>query len=157
MDDSENVWILIGAIAGGVGLLVLLVVFMRGLQKKRTAEVMAKFKDKKVYGVCSSASFFGVESKGMGQVRGNGVLVLAEGELYFEMWTPKRSLKVPFSTFQAVELVRSHLGKARAGVKLVKLSFTSDQGAPDSAAWQMSNPDHWKSAFEKIIQGKAPA
>ena len=56
----------------------------------RINEVMEKFKDETVLGAFGSANFFGQESLGLGQVRGNGVLVLTEKELYFEMWSPKK-------------------------------------------------------------------
>ena len=51
---------------------------------------MEKFKDEKVLGAFGSENFFGQESLGLGQIRGNGVLVLTEKELYFEMWHPKK-------------------------------------------------------------------
>jgi len=129
----------------------ILFVLISRLQKKRAGEVLAKFKGRKIFGVTSSANFFGRQSAGLAQVRGNGVLVLADGELYFEMWTPKKSLSIPFSAIKSVETVRSFLGKTK-GRSLLKLDFENDQGEPDAAAWLIGKHKHWKDALEKVIQ-----
>jgi hypothetical protein len=151
--EGNVLWIVLAAVVFVVVLLLILFKFVRGLQSKRAAEVMAKFEGRKVYGVTSNANFFGQESKGRGQVRGNGVLVLAEGELYFEMWTPKRSLRIPFAFIQGVEQARSHLGKRRSGPPLLKVLFTNEKGQPDSAAWQLGKFEEWKSSIEKALHG----
>ena len=121
------------------------------LQKKRAGEVLARFKGRKVFGVTSGANFFGRQSAGMAQVRGNGVLVLAEGELYFEMLAPKKSLSIPFTALRSVETVRSFLGKTR-GRSLLKVDFENDQGEPDAAAWLIGKHKHWKDALQKVIE-----
>ena len=78
----------------------------------RINEVMEKFKDEKVLGAFGSANFFGQESLGLGQIRGNGVLILTEKELYFEMWSPKK-LHIPINSIQRIGTPTSHLTKTR--------------------------------------------
>ncbi|MFH1093530.1 MAG: hypothetical protein V1739_05165 [Candidatus Omnitrophota bacterium] len=122
----------------------------KGLEKKRATEVLDKFKDKKVYGQTSNANFFGQESLGAAKVRGNGVLVLAEGVLYFEMWVPGRELSIPFSSITGVETPKVFLGKTK-GKALLKVCFKNQSGNADSAAWLLNNLTHWQSAIEKIV------
>jgi hypothetical protein len=113
------------------------VIFVLSMLKKlagqKAQEVLKKFEGRKVYGVHSSANYFGQESLGMGQARGNGVLVLAEGELYFQMWAPKKEISIKFSDITGVETPKSHLGKTK-GRKLLKVLFKNEQGQADSAA-----------------------
>ena len=120
--------------------------------KKRINEIMEKFKDKKVLGAYGNAMFFGQESRGITQIRGNGVLVLTETELYFEMWFPKRILQIPFNSIQRIETPKSHLGKTR-NKKLLKVVFINESGEIDSVAWFIrKRVEEWVVALEKIIQ-----
>lgn len=126
-----------------------LVVSLRRLAMRRAADVLARFQGKRVYDTCSSANFFGLESKGMAQVRGNGVLVLTGDVLFFQMWIPKRETEIPVARIRKVEQVRSHLGKTR-GSPLVKVTFETAPGQLDSAAWLVPNPGRWQSAIEGL-------
>ena len=94
-------------------LVVVIRLIARAIEKKRAAEVMARFAGQEVLGASSQALFFGQESKGMGQVRGNGVLVLTPELLYFELWAPRRRFEIPVESITAVSSPRSHLGKSR--------------------------------------------
>lgn len=144
-------------IVGGVaGLLAVVFLLVFWLQKKRAGEVLARFQGQKVYGVTSNANFFGQESLGPAQVRGNGVLVLVEGELYYEMWAPRRSLRIPFSSLRSVETVGRFLGKTK-GRPLLKVTFVNEHGASDAAAWLIGRHEHWRAALEKVIAGAGPS
>jgi len=145
MGGSWILWIL---------LLPLVLFFIMGgvirLQHRRKQEVLRKFKGRKIYGVTSGANFFGVESEGWGQVRGNGVLLLADSELYFEMWVPSKKLSIPFSALRGAEVTMSHLAKTKAR-PLLKVHYLNAAGAEDSAAWLVNHLPQWTSAIEKII------
>lgn len=93
-----------------------------------------------------SANFFGVESRGKGQVRGNGYLAASPGQILFVMWMPRRELAIPRHRVTAVERTRSHLGKS-VGRELLRVRFTNDAGEPDSAAWLVRDLGAWESAL----------
>lgn len=99
---------------------------LKSIQATRAKEVLDKFKDKKLLGVSSNANFFGQESKGLAQIRGNGVLLLTENELYFEMWVPKRELNIPLAHILKVETAKSHLKKTKL-TPLLKVIFKNDR------------------------------
>ena len=121
------------------------------LFKKRKEEIMKKFEGKKVIGTFGSANFFGVESKGIRQVRGNGVLVLTEEMLYFEMWVkPKTIIEIPIKSIKKIDIVKSHLHKSKFR-PLLKVIYTNEIGEHDSIAWMVNNLEEWRNALEKLI------
>lgn len=89
-----------------------------------------------------AASFFGQESRGATQMRGNGTLILTAADLIFEMWLPNRQFRIPLRNIQAIENPTSFLGKSRF-TPLLKVVYTNDQGAADSMAWQVSDLSGW--------------
>ncbi len=164
-------WVLVGGLiaAGVVGLLAVLGRSLRRLQARRLEEALERYGPGRVVLVEPSANFFGQRSKGMGQVRGNGVLLLLRGEatggaesdgvreageptgeLVFEMWVPQRTLRVPLDRLRGVEVVRSFLGKSK-GVRLVKVTFVNDAGAEDAAAWYLRDRDAWLPALRAQV------
>ncbi|MBN1435267.1 hypothetical protein JW921_10940 [Candidatus Fermentibacterales bacterium] len=136
--------------AGGLLLFVLALAVVRVLLRRRTAAMIERFGGSEIVMVSPGASFFGLESRGMGQVRGNGVLLLTSGQLCFEMLLPRRVFTIPLETVTGVQIVKSHLGKSRA-CPLLKVSFAGPAG-PDSAAWALGNPEEWVGA----ISGRLP-
>lgn len=93
-----------------------------------------------------SANFFGVESRGAAQIRGNGYLAASPDEILFIMWLPRRELAIPLSRVTAVERATSHLGKT-IGRELLRVRFTNDAGQPDSVAWFVRDLPMWESAL----------
>ncbi len=57
------------------------------------------------------AKFFGIESLGFKQVRGNGILMLTEKDLVFGMFHPTRDFPIPLALIEKIELTESHLIK----------------------------------------------
>lgn len=141
--------IIAAAAAGSVALTTAMLVAIKRLERRRAREVLARFEGVELLGVTSSANFFGRESWGLAQVRGNGVLVLTPEVLYFEMWTPRRIVEIPVSSMDGVSSPRSHLGKSK-GFPLLKVSFTDEDGSPDSCAWLVRNPDKWLGALGRM-------
>ncbi|MHA1683569.1 MAG: hypothetical protein ACTSUE_21705 [Promethearchaeota archaeon] len=115
---------------------------MKGPFQKRIDEIKAGFKGRIIIKSCDFANFFGVKSKGLKQVRGNGTLLLLEDELWFEMIIPRRQVRIPRSRITGVEVVKKFLGKRRA-MSLMKVNFTNDDGIEDAAAWMVTNLDEW--------------
>jgi len=124
------------------------------LFKKRQEEIMQKFEDQNVLGAFGSANFFGLESKGVKQVRGNGVLVLTEDKLYYEMWVkPKTIIEIPIKSIKKIDIVNSHLHKSKFK-PLLKVIFINRLGEVDSVAWMVKNITEWKETLENLIQNQ---
>ncbi len=136
-------------IGGGILFFFILIVIVKILAKKRTAQVLKKFKDKNIVRISSSANFFGLQSKGSGQVRGNGILVLTKNKIYFEMWLPKKVIDIPISKIVKVDTVKSHLKKTKFK-PLLKITFTHEDGNKDSAAWLVNNTQEWRDGIKKL-------
>ena len=89
-----------------------------------------------------TASFFGQESRGAPQLRGNGILILTDSDLIFEMLVTNRQFRIPLRSIQAIENPTWFLGKSRF-TPLLKVVFINDQGATDSMAWQVTDLSGW--------------
>ncbi len=136
----------------GTGIfLVLVLVSIKTIALRQQKKILEKFKDKKILEMSAGANFFGQESSGMVQVRGNGALVLMEDSLYFKMWVPERDFSIPVKAMVTTEIVSSHLGKTKLQ-SLFKVVFTNQKGEKDSAAWLVANPHKW---VEKVNNLKA--
>jgi len=94
------------------------------------------------------ANFFGSGSKGMGQVRGNGVLLLTGSQLYFRMLMPEREVRIPVDSISSVSTPRSFLGKSKLS-PLLRVDFKRADGKDDSAAWMVRELDRWVEELKK--------
>lgn len=88
------------------------------------------------------ASFFGQESRGVMQMRGNGTLILTDSDLIFEMWVPNTKFRIPLRSIQSLENPTSFLGKSRF-TPLLKVVYTNAQGTTDAMAWQVRDLSGW--------------
>jgi hypothetical protein len=86
----------------------------------------------------SGALFFGQESRGSTQMRGNGTLILTDDELLFKQWVVSKEFRIPLRSIQSIETPRSFLGKTQ-GVQLLKVNYLTESGAPDAIAWRVSD------------------
>ncbi len=136
------VLIVVGALALVAGVLFLVI----RLGRKVGAEVRRRYQDRGIELLDNGANFFGVESRGHGQVRGNGCLVLTADEVAFVMWLPRRELVIPRERILGTETPRSHLGKTK-GVKLLKIRFRDEVGNEDSVAWAIRDLQAWLQAL----------
>jgi hypothetical protein len=136
----------IGYLAGLFGL--------KTLEKKRAAEALNKFKEQRICGVSSNVNFFGQESLGVTQMRGNGVLVLTEHELFFQMWAPQKELRIKSAAIIGVENPKTFLGKTKFK-PLLKVIFKNEKNEIDSAAWLVNKLYGWQSAIEKIVEANS--
>ncbi len=144
-------WLILGL--GLVTLLVLLKTFLGRLRKGLEEAVSAKLGSTQSIRTDTGANFFGLTSKGMGQVRGNGALVLTSRELFFIMAIPRREIVIPLNSITSLSLKKSHLGKTIA-YPLLRVDFSTFQGS-DSAAWAISKPEEWKAAVEATMKNAA--
>ena len=113
---------------------------------KRIDEIMQKY-SKQGIRKKGNANFFGIESRGAMQIRGNGILLLTDTALVFEMFRPTRDFLIPLANIEKIELARSHLAKT-VFQPLLKVYFTNEEGYMDSVAWWLANPGGWKSVLD---------
>ena len=144
--------VLLGAGIGAV-LLAAGLGFLRRLERRRADEVLRRFDGARVLGATSNANYFGTESLGRGQLRGNGVMVLTEDALHYEMWAPIRSVRIPVSRMVRTENARSHLGRSVLR-PLLKVVFENDRGETDSCAWLVRDVETWRRALSSMIAAR---
>ncbi len=114
---------------------------------KRIDELKQRYRDKEIHAE-ANANSFGVESRGMNQMRGNGLLLLTSHELVFGMFTPETEVVIPLTNITTIDIVKWHLGKS-VFKPLLKVYFVNDEGNKDSIAWWIANPEDWKISLEK--------
>ena len=94
----------------------------------------------------ANARGLGLESRGKGQVRGNGWLVLSPDELRFAQWVPQRETRIPLTAVTLVETRRVWLGKT-VGSKLLCVRWRTPEGGEDAMAWEVRDLDGWLAAI----------
>ncbi len=97
------------------------------------------------------ANFFGIESHGIMQMRGNGILLLTDTDLVFELFRPARDFVIPLAKIEKIELAESHLTKTMFQ-PLLKVYFTNEEGHMDRMALWVVNSAEWKDLLEKSIK-----
>ena len=127
-------------------ILVLALVFggslfvLRNVARKKEANARERYPAARH--IDRSASFFGQESRGGTQMRGNGILILTDSELIFEQWVTNKKIRIPLRNIQVLENPKSFLGKSRFA-PLLKVVYINEQGGKDAMAWQVRNLDDW--------------
>lgn len=95
----------------------------------------------------AGALFFGQQSRGVGQMRGNGTLIVTDSVIIFQQWVTGREFRIPFSAIQSIENPSSFLGKWQ-GVPLLKINFLNDNGEADAIAWRVRD----LSGVQRVIE-----
>jgi len=114
------------------------IIVIRKILKNRSAGIGRKFEGREILYSSPGASYFGRESAGLWQVRGNGDLIITPDEVYFEMWFPKRILVIPMHSVVSVETPKSFKGRS-VFRPLLKISFSDEIGRKDSVAWYVKD------------------
>lgn len=137
--------LLIVVIFTAVGIpLIVVLSRVRRMASEREASVRQRFPAARM--IEGSALFYGQESSGAMQLRGNSVLVLTDNELYSEMWLPHREFRIAHNTIQSAETVNSFLGKTNFR-PILKVTFQTPEGGTDSMAWLVKDVEAWKQAL----------
>ncbi|MFX0021649.1 MAG: hypothetical protein ACFE9S_04935 [Candidatus Hermodarchaeota archaeon] len=118
--------------------------------KKRINEIHEKFNNKNILLVDDISNFFGLESSGVWKVRGNGVLLLTEEELFFGMWKPKKELLISIKSIINISNPKSHMHKS-VFRPLLKVTFTNVNGEIDSVAWFVRKLGDWNENLNQLI------
>lgn len=123
---------------------------LRRLEVRRAEEARARFRERGIVRLASRVSFFGVSSRGVGQMRGSGVLLATRDAVAFELWVPRRLVEIPARDILRVEQVKSHLGRT-VGRPLLKITWRRrDIDGMDSAAWLVEDPTGWARSIEAL-------
>ncbi len=139
-------WVVLIAVAGATALIAILRVVLRRLARSRIADADEMLAGERIILRESSANCFGLRSEGMGQVRGNGVLTLTDRRLHFLMWLPKRAVSIDLPNIRGIETPKSFLGKTKLR-PLLQVSFATERGEQNAAAWVVSDLDEWTVAL----------
>ena len=118
--------------------------------KKRIDEVYGKNIDKEILIADEMSNFFDLESAGVWKVRGNGVLFLTEKNLFFGMWKLKKNLLILVTSIIEVTNPKSHMHRSIARF-LLKITFRSENGEADSAAWYVRKLDNWNETLRSLL------
>lgn len=119
------------------------------IQKKLNYHIQNKYDEKTIIAATSSANFFGEQSKGGRQLRGNGGLVLTKDEVYFIRALPFKEYVIPLDSITEVSLPESFNGRSVFS-KLLCVRYKTNSGS-DAIAWAVKNPESWKEAIEKLV------
>jgi hypothetical protein len=133
-----------------------IVIFFRLFYKRVETVLRARIKElldpaERVVAEEFLANFFGLESRGRAQLRGNGGLILTEKMLHFVMLWPKRHIQIPLHDITGIEFVRRHCGKTIIGRDLLKVCVTHE-GRSDAFAWFVPNPREWKTLLDTAVR-----
>lgn len=132
---------------GSVVSLVLIILFAaravaRGVAARTRALIEHHFPVGSTVRSDDMAQFFGLESRGAVQMRGNGGLVLTRDELCFLPLVGDAALRIPRRAIRVVSEVRSHLGKT-VGRPLLRVEYEGE-GGPDAVAWFVNDVSAWR-------------
>ena len=151
--------IIISAVLGGLALLFLVVkVIFARVRRRLLRRLFERFSENDLRTWTVNANFFGLESKGGRQVRGNASLAMTDRFLYSCLGAPIRELAIPLERVTRVSLVKSHCGKS-VMVYLLRVDFTTTAGE-DAAAWFVRDAAEWMEAIESAandLHGASPA
>lgn len=149
MTSASDILIIVGVVGGSLilGLGIVFAILRVWIGKFR-ARVQAQFAADEIVLADWFANNFGVQSRGVVQLRGNGALVLGKDALLFVMMATKTELRIPLGSVTAVSFAKSHLGKT-VGRKLLAIDFINEAGAADRVALLVRQPDVWQQALQQ--------
>ena len=143
MTSVKDIALIIAVVVGSIVLVSLAVlVLLRSMSGKLRARVEAQLPAESIVLADWFANSFGVQSRGVTQLRGNGALVLTRDALHFFMMVTHNDLRIPLASITGISFVSSHLGKT-VGRTLLAIDFSNDVNAPDRVALLVRQPELW--------------
>lgn len=143
-------------VALGVAFFVGVILVVRyGIGRMRVAglrRIEHDLRGKPAQRIDDMANFFGLQSVGAVQARGNGCLALGEDALLFAQWVPQRDVRIPLHDVIEVDQADSHLGKSTFR-KLLRVRWKVD-GREETAAWFVRDVDGWTTALQSILRAR---
>ena len=150
---NKGIVIALSILGGLAALFMILRSTMGAVRKKLEAHVEEKFDKKEIVAASTGANFFGQQSKGGRQIRGNGALVLTKEALYFVRAAPLKEFSLPIQSITEVTLPRSFAGKSIFSA-LLCIHYRADE-QQDAMAWAIKDPKQWKAAIEALMRSHA--
>lgn len=129
-------------------IILIIYILIKYLEKTKAEKILKNYSKQEIKAFSSNVNFFGEKSKGMTQIRGNGALLLTKERLYFQMWIPKKEIKIPLDKIENIEEVKSFFGKSKFR-PLLKIEYIDENGQKNSAAWMVKNLQKWKSIINE--------
>jgi len=120
------------------------------LFRRRINKIHEKYKNEKILIIDDISNFFGLESLGVWKIRGNGVLLLTEEELFFGMWKPEKEFSIPVSSIIEITNPKTHMHRS-VNRPLLKVTFKNKKGEIDSAAWFVRELEKWNEFLNELI------
>ncbi|NOR25472.1 MAG: hypothetical protein GQ542_14010 [Desulforhopalus sp.] len=148
----------LGGAALCIALVIILVVLFVRMQKIRREcrQTLAKrYSSGDIICHDNMANYLGMESFKGKQTRGNGVLVLAQRELYFLRLLPRMELCIPLKRIKRVMTPSSFLGKSVLK-PLLKVDFHDEDGILNSVAWHIKDMDTFKNSLRLQMKKIGP-
>ncbi len=123
--------------------LVLFLVRRRLLRRARE-----RFPESEIVRLSPDANYFGRKTRGVAQVRGNGVLVLTRRELWFSLAAPRKDTAIPLRDIISVRIENSFLYKTVfRPLLVVRFSFEGDH---DEIGWWVPDAELWMREIESL-------
>ena len=149
MGTTGNVLSVVGIVLGllvGLGI-VFRLVFARLRRAAQRSEDAARQQYPDARLIDAGPLFFGQQSRGVTQMRGNGTLIVTDSEVIFQQWVTNREFRIPLTAIQSIENPSSFLGKWQ-GVPLLQINFLDDSGQADAMAWRVRD----LSGVQRVIE-----
>ena len=127
-----------------IGLTIMIMVFKQKIKRRRAA-IDERFAGRTILFRHDGANFFGQKSAGMGKVRGNGIFIVTDREVFFAMFIPAKELTISFTDITSIETPKSFLGKS-IFKPLLQINFKTD-----AAAWYVKDLEKCKTAIEQKL------
>jgi hypothetical protein len=140
--------IIIASVIGGLIVLNIILRLVFATVRNRLRHKIAEtFSPESIITSSLRANFFGLQSRGQKQIRGNAALVLTADTLWTCLGMPQREVKIPLIAVRNVTLAKSHCGKS-VFVDLLRVEFDTSDG-PEIAGWYVSDAEAWRQAILK--------
>jgi len=158
VDWSNSIVIQYLGVALCIALVIILAVLfvrMRKIRRECRQTLAQRYSPGDIICHDNMANYFGIESYKGKQIRGNGVLVLAQRELYFLRLLPRMELCIPLKRIKRVVTPSNFLGKSVLK-PLLKVDFHDEDGILNSVAWQVKDLDTFENSLRLQMKKIAP-
>ena len=152
---SETQLIIIIAVLGFLFLFitisVITLVIYRSLKKSRICRLKKEgiFSEDLLY-IDENAVFFGIGNSGFRTLRGNGIFIIKNSEVFFSLLLPDREYRIPVSSIEKIKTGKSFLGKTKFRELLI-IDFKEKDGRLNSAAWLLSDLHQALEKLNKLL------
>lgn len=154
VDWSNSIVIQYIGVAIGLSLVIVLVVLfvrMRKIRKECRETLAKRYSPEDIICHDNTSNYLGIESYKGKQIRGNGVLVLAQHELYFLRLLPRMELIIPLKRIKRVVTPSMFLGKPVLK-PLLKVDYQDKDGVLNSVAWYVKDLATFKNSLKLQIK-----